>query len=89
METAPGDGMARVLAVASVLPPLVCSDSLFSLESLSSARDKKYKPGEIYWPPVLALLLMFSKRTKRKIKQRLRTGYTAIEENKKTLWTRL
>ena len=64
------------------------TDPLFSLWSPSNALDKIKKPRGISWPPaqgdrggrrgnalVLAHSSMFSKRTKRKIKQRLCTGY--------------
>ena len=68
---------------------VACSQTLYFLFNVRRGRVIKFKPEGIYWPPAqggsggggsraLALLassLMFLKRTKRKIKQRLCTGY--------------
>ena len=64
METPPGDGMARVLAVACTTAISLFTDPLFSLQSPSSAPDKKCKPEEFYWPPVLALQILFEELAK-------------------------
>ena len=68
---------------------LACSQTLYFLFKVRRARVIKFKPEGIYWPPAqggsgggssraLALLgssPMFLKRTKRKMKQLLCTGY--------------
>ena len=68
---------------------LACSQTLYFLFKVRRAREIKFKPEGIYWPPAqggsgggssraLALLAsspMFLKRTKTKIKQCLCTGY--------------
>ena len=68
---------------------LACSQSLYFHFKVRRARVIKYKPREIYSPPAqrgrgggrnsLSRTPMFSKKTKRKIKQRLCTVYRPFD----------
>ena len=60
------------------------TDSLFSLFKVCRARVIKYKPDKEDLSTASAALgsRMFSKRTKRKIKQRLCTGYLEFSSSR-------
>ena len=81
---------ARAFAYPGASPELLaCSQSLYFLFKVRRARVIKYKPRGIYWPPAqrgrgggrnsLSRTPMFSKKTKRKLKQRLCTVYRPFD----------